>query len=155
MLQENQSRKVYPSDVTDEQWTLVAPLLPPAKSSPRGGRPCQVDLREVLNTIRYLHRSVCQWDMLPHDLLPKSTVYDYFAQWRDDGTWTTVVTAFREQTRVAAGREPTPALGRGWASRRAPNRHRPHLAAHRTPNPDRWRSSRASSRSSGGSSAAS
>src|SRR6266699_6750016 len=108
MLKENQSRKVYPSDVMDEQWTLVAPLLPPAQSSPRGGRPRQVDLREVLNTIRYLHRSGCQWDMLPHDLLPKSTVYDYFAQWRDDGTWTTVVTAFREQTRVAAGREPTP-----------------------------------------------
>ena len=90
MLKENQSRKVYQSDVTDEQWTLVAPLLPPAQSSPRGGRPRQVDLREVLNTIRYLHRSGCQWDMLPHDLLPKSTVYDYFAQWRDDGTWTTV-----------------------------------------------------------------
>ena len=108
MLKENQSRKIYPSDVTDAQWALVAPLLPPAKSTPRGGRPRQVDLREVLNTIRYLHRSGCQWDMLPHDLLPKSTVYDYFAQWRDDGTWTTVVTALREQTRVGAGREPTP-----------------------------------------------
>jgi putative transposase len=47
-------------------------------------------------------------ERLPHDLLPKSTVYDYFAQWRDDGTWTTVVTALREHTRVAAGREPTP-----------------------------------------------
>ena len=65
-------------------------------------------MREVLNTIRYLHRSGCQWDMLPHDLLPKSTAYDYFAQWRDDGTWGQVVTALREQTRVAAGREPTP-----------------------------------------------
>jgi putative transposase len=108
MLQEDQSRKKYVSDLTDEQWTLVAPLLPPAKSSPRGGRPRQVDLREVLNTIRYLHRSGCQWDMLPHDLLPKSTVYDYFSQWRDDGTWTRVVTTLREQTRVAAGREPTP-----------------------------------------------
>src|SRR4029450_1871582 len=108
MLPEDQPRKKYVSDLTDEQWTLVAPLLPPAKSSPRGGRPRQVDLREVLNTIRYLHRSGCQWDMLPHDLLPKSTAYDYFAQWRDDGTWTKVVTALREQTRVAAGREPTP-----------------------------------------------
>jgi transposase len=54
MLPEDQSRKKYVSDLTDEQWTLVAPLLPPAKSSPRGGRPRQVDLREVLNTIRYL-----------------------------------------------------------------------------------------------------
>ena len=76
MLKENQSRKVSPSDVTDEQWALVAPLLPPAKSNPRGGRPRQVDLREVLNTIRYLHRSGGPWDMLPHDLLPKSTVLD-------------------------------------------------------------------------------
>ena len=108
MLKENQSRKNYPSDLTDTQWTLVEPLLPPAKSRQRGGRPRKVDLREVLNTIRYLHRSGCQWDMLPHDLLPKSTVYDYFAQWRDDGTWGKVVTALREQTRVAAGRELTP-----------------------------------------------
>jgi putative transposase len=108
MLKENQSRKNYPSDLTDTQWTLVEPLLPPAKSRQRGGRPRKVDLREVLNTIRYLHRSGCQWDMLPHDLLPKSTVYDYCAQWRDDGTWGKVVTALREQTRVAAGREPTP-----------------------------------------------
>ena len=65
-------------------------------------------MREVLNTIFYLNRSGCQGDMLPHDLLPKSTVYDYFAQWRDDGTWGKIVTALRERTRVAAGREPTP-----------------------------------------------
>lgn len=65
-------------------------------------------MREVLNTIFYQNRTGCQWDMLPHDLLPKSTVYEYFAQWRDDGTWTRMVTALREQTRVAAGREPTP-----------------------------------------------
>jgi len=108
MVKENQSRKKYPSDLTDEQWALVAPLLPPAKPCQRGGRPRKVEMREVLNTIRYLHRSGCQWDMLPHDLLPKSTAYDYFAQWRDDGTWGKVVTALREQTRVAAGREPTP-----------------------------------------------
>ena len=108
MFKENPSRKNYPSDLTDTQWTLVEPLLPPAKSRQRGGRPRKIDLREVLNTRRYLHRSGCQWEMLPHALLPKSTVYDYFAQWRDDGTWGKVVTALREQTRVAAGREPTP-----------------------------------------------
>jgi len=65
-------------------------------------------MREVLNTLFYLNRSGCQWDMLPHDLLPKSTVYDYFAQWREDGTWAKLVQALRERTRVEAGREPTP-----------------------------------------------
>jgi putative transposase len=108
MLKKNHLRKQYPSDLTDEQWAIVAPLIPPAKSGPRGGHPRQVDMREVLNTLFYLNRSGCQWDMLPHDLLPKSTVYDYFAQWRNDGTWAKIVTALRERTRVAAGREPTP-----------------------------------------------
>jgi putative transposase len=108
MSKADRSRKIYPSDLTDEQWAIVAPLIPPAKSGPRGGHPRQVDMREVLNTLFYLNRSGCQWDMLPHDLLPKSTVYDYFAQWRDDGTWAKMVKALRERTRVAAGREPTP-----------------------------------------------
>jgi putative transposase len=65
-------------------------------------------MREVLNTLLYLNRSGCQWEMLPHDLLPKSSVYDYFAQWRDDGTWTKIVTALRKRVRQEAGREPTP-----------------------------------------------
>jgi putative transposase len=108
MFKQDRSRKTYPSDLTDEQWAIVEPLLPPPKSGPRGGRPRQVEMREVLNTLWYLNRSGCQWDMLPHDLLPKSTVYDYFTQWRDDGTWDKVVTALRERIRVAAGRDPTP-----------------------------------------------
>jgi len=108
MLKKDRSRKKYLSDLTDEQWAIVEPLIPPAKQSPRGGRPRQVEMREVLNTIFSLNRSGCQWEMLPHDLLPKSTVYDYFAQWRDDGTWTTLVKALRERTRVEAGHEPTP-----------------------------------------------
>jgi putative transposase len=108
MVQEGRSRKRSPSDLTDEQWAILGPLIPPAKQSKRGGRPREVDMREVLNTLFYLNRSGCQWDMLPHDLLPKSTVYDYFAQWRDDGTWKKLVQALREQTRVQAGRAPTP-----------------------------------------------
>ncbi len=108
MVQKGQLRKKYPADLTDEQWAIVGPMIPPAKQSPRGGRPREVDRREVLNTIFSLNRSGCQWDMLPHDLLPKSTVYDYFVQWRADGTWEKLVQAWREQTRVAAGREPTP-----------------------------------------------
>jgi transposase len=108
MLEYGQSRQRYPSDLTDAQWAIVGPMLPPAKPSTRGGRPRKVDMREVLNTILYLNRSGCQWDMLPHDLLPKSTVYDYFVQWRDDGTWAGLVKALRERNRVEAGREPTP-----------------------------------------------
>jgi putative transposase len=76
MAQDKPARKPYPSDLTDEQWTILAPLMPVAHS-PRGGRPREVDMREVVNTILYLNRSGCQWDMLPHDWLPKSTVYDY------------------------------------------------------------------------------
>ena len=108
MFKQDCPRKTYPSDLTDEQWAIMEPLLPPPKSGPRGGRPRQVEMREILNTLWYLNRSGCQWDMLPHDLLPKSTVYDYFTQWRDDGTWDKMVKALRERTRVAAGRAPTP-----------------------------------------------
>jgi putative transposase len=71
-------------------------------------RPLGLPRNSVECAIFYLNRSGCQWDMLPHDVLPKSTVYDYVAQWRDDGTWAKMVKALRERTRVAAGREPTP-----------------------------------------------
>lgn len=107
MSQSNRPRKAYSTDLTDEQWEIIEPLLPPANIE-RGGRPREVDLREVINTILYLNRSGCQWDMLPHDLVPKSTAYDYFARWRDDGTWTRIVDALRSRIRVSEGREPTP-----------------------------------------------
>ena len=78
MLKKSQDRKLYKSDLIDAQWALMEPMIPPAKPNQRGGRPRAVDMREVLNTVLSLH--------LPHDLLPKSTVYDYFSPWRDDGT---------------------------------------------------------------------
>jgi putative transposase len=99
-------RSSYPSDLTDEQWPLLELMLPLEVTGL--GRPREVDFREVINAILYLNRSGCQWDMLPHDLPPKSTVYDYFAKWRDDGTWQRMMDALRVQARVAAGREPTP-----------------------------------------------
>jgi putative transposase len=68
-------------------------------------------MREVLNAIFYLNRSGCQWDMLPHDLPAKSTVYRHFAQWRDDGTWQTIMDALRQQVRVAVQEEPSPSAG--------------------------------------------
>jgi putative transposase len=98
-------RKAYKSDVTDEQWEVIKPLLPPAKP---GGRPRTVDLREVVNALFYQDRTGCQWDMLPHDLLPKSTVWDYFQAWGDDGTWQEIVDALRKAVRKKEGREETP-----------------------------------------------
>ena len=98
-------RKPYPSDLTDEQWAALEPLLPPAKP---GGRHRKVDMREVLNTLFYQAKTSCQWAFLPHDLLPKSTVWDYFQAWREDGTWQTIIDALRPQVRKAAGREATP-----------------------------------------------
>jgi putative transposase len=101
-------RKPYKSDLTDAQWSILEPLLPPAKA---GGRPRTIDLREVLNTLFYQQRTGCQWDMLPHDLLPKSSVFDYYAAWQADGTWQRLVDALRAQVREAVGRDPTPSAG--------------------------------------------
>ena len=77
-------RRHYPQDRGTRP--IVGPMIPPAKQHPRGGRPRKVDMREVLNTLFYLNRSGCQWDMVPHDLLPKRTVYDSFVPWREEGT---------------------------------------------------------------------
>jgi putative transposase len=90
------NRKPYPSDLTDEQWEQIEELIPKAR---KGGRPRTINMREVANSILYLTRSGCQWDMLPHDLLPKSTVYDYFAAWRDDGTLQYIVDVLRRTVR--------------------------------------------------------
>lgn len=92
------TREAYVTDLTDDQWAVLSVLLPAAKS---GGRPRAVDLREVVNTLVYLNRTGCQWELLPHDLSPKSTAYEYFAAWRDDGTWQRVVDALRKQVRTA------------------------------------------------------
>ncbi len=100
-------RKPYPSDMTGDQWTIIEPLVPASSL----GRPRDVEIREVLNAIFYQARSGCQWDMLPHDLPPKSTVNDYFQKWRDDGTWQRILDALRRQVREAAGREPSPGAG--------------------------------------------
>jgi putative transposase len=100
-------RKPYPSDRTDDPWQAIAPMIPVS----RVGRPRTVEIREVLNAIFDLNRAGCQWDMLPHDFPPKSTVYDYFAQWRDDGTWQEIMDAWRREVRVAHGREPSPSAG--------------------------------------------
>lgn len=93
------SRKPYPSDLTDGEWAILEPLLLAFEDRVRPGPRREVDLREVFNTIRYVLRTGCQWRMLPHDLLPKSTVYDYFVKWRDHGVLATINDALREKVR--------------------------------------------------------
>jgi putative transposase len=100
-------RKAYPSDLSDDQWAIIEPLVPVHAT----GRPRTNDMREVLNAIFYLNRSGCQWDMLPHDLPARSTVYNHFARWRDDGTWQVIMDALRQKVRTAAGKEPSPSAG--------------------------------------------
>jgi putative transposase len=90
------TRKAYSTDLTDTQWSMLEPLLPPARP---GGRPRTTDLREVMNTLLYQNRTGCQWDLLPHDLVPKSTAYEYFAAWRDSGLWQEVLDVLRGAVR--------------------------------------------------------
>ncbi|MDP7234746.1 MAG: IS5 family transposase, partial [Alphaproteobacteria bacterium] len=95
----------YPSDLSDAEWALVEPLIPPAK---RGGRRRSVDVREVLNGIFYVLWTGCQWTALPKDLPPKSTVYDYFSLWEWDGTLERIHHALYVAVREAQGREASP-----------------------------------------------
>jgi len=97
----------YPSDLTDEQWSLVGPMIPPAK---RGGRRRSVDLRQVLNAIFYVASTGCQWRALPKDLPPKSTAWEYLDLWSWDGTLVKIQDALRERARGRAGRQPDPTV---------------------------------------------
>src|ERR1700686_871887 len=93
------ARQSYRTDVTDDEWAVLEPLLLTFEDGGGPGPERTVDLREVVNTLRYQNRTGCQWNMLPHDLLPKSTVYDYFAKWRDHGLWPKIVAGLREELR--------------------------------------------------------
>src|SRR5436190_1176177 len=101
-------RKSYPSDVTDQQWALVEPLLPRVSRHPPPGRPREVDVREVVNALFYHAREGCTWRALPHDFPPWKTVYNYFQSWDADGTWQRLLDVLRPLARVRAGRAPTP-----------------------------------------------
>jgi putative transposase len=98
----------YATDLTDSEFALIEPRLPGRN---RIGRPRRVDLRAVLDAIFYLLRSGCQWALLPKEFPPRSTVYDYFRRWWDDGTLLAVHHALHARARAAAGREPQPTAG--------------------------------------------
>ena len=98
-------RKAYPSDLTDEQWRLIEPMIPPEKW---GGRTRSVPMRQVPDGILYLSRTGCQWRAIPRDLPHPSTVRHYYDRFRSDGTWEKIHDRLREKVRVSAGRQPTP-----------------------------------------------
>jgi putative transposase len=96
-----QGRKRYKTDLTDAKWALLEGLIPPAVAK-TGQEP--TDLREVVNTILYHNHTGCQWDMLPHDLSAKSTTYDYYKAWQDNGVWELILATLRGKIRVATPR---------------------------------------------------
>lgn len=98
-------RNPYSTDLTDEQWQVIEPLIPPADP---GGRHRSVDVREIINGILYLIRSGCSWRLLPHEFPPWGTVHYYDRRWRLDGTWPTIHDKLREKVRRQAGKQPTP-----------------------------------------------
>lgn len=100
----------YPSDLTNAQWALLAPLLQ-GKRDGGPGRPTEVDLRAVVNALLYIKQTGCAWRYLPHDFPARSTVHYYFEKWTSDGTWEAVMGALRERTREAAGRTAQPTAG--------------------------------------------
>lgn len=101
----DRSKLRYPSDLTDEEWAITAPLIPPAK---RGGNKRTVNLREVVNGLMYVLSTGCQWRAIPKDLPPRSTVNHYFCRWDDDGTLDRLHHALYVRCRELAGREASP-----------------------------------------------
>jgi transposase len=98
----------YPSDLSDQQWNRIEPLIPPPKL---GGRPRKVDMREIVNAILYLVRAGCAWRMLPHNFPPWGTVHYYYWLYRRTGVWQRIHDALREEVRRQDGREATPSAG--------------------------------------------
>jgi putative transposase len=98
-------RLTYTTDLTDEEWQILKPLLPPEKA---GGRPRKYPMREVLNGIQYVLRAGCAWRLMPHDLPQWQTAYQTFRTWRQDGTWVRIHDQLRDRVRTAMGRHPQP-----------------------------------------------
>jgi putative transposase len=98
-------RTADPTEVSDAQWALIEPLIPPAQP---GGRRRSVDVREIVNASVYRLRSGCTWRRRPHDLPPWGTVHSCSRRWRLDGTWQRIHEALRTEVRTADGRPPSP-----------------------------------------------
>ena len=101
----NRDKLRYPSDLTDEEWAHIEPLIPPAKL---GGGKRRVKMREVVNAVMYVLSTGCQWRSLPKDLPPRSTVHDYLSLWTWDGTLDRIHHALYVKCREKAGRDASP-----------------------------------------------
>lgn len=99
------ARKPYPTDLRDEAWEWIAPLL---AQDAGPGRPRTVDIREIANAIFYLDKTGCQWEMLPHDFPDYRHVNYYYLEWTRNGVWDQVLDRLRELARVVAGKQPEP-----------------------------------------------
>lgn len=99
------ARKAYPSDLSDAQWDLLAPLIP--EPSAQAARET-ISRREIVNAILYLLRTGCSWRQMPHDLPNGKTAYHYFRLWKRDGTWEKAMSSLRKQVRTQMGRDPEP-----------------------------------------------
>lgn len=101
------SRKPYPTDLTEQEWELLQPLIPPPKT---GGHPRTVDMREIVNAMSYVQYTGCRWRLLPHDLPPWSTVYSYFGVWRRSGVWKEINRVLQLQVRGRKGHSKTSSI---------------------------------------------
>jgi putative transposase len=144
MRRAGQRARGYPSDLTDAQWQVIAPYLPPEVPG-RRGRPRIWPLRAITEAILYVDRTGCAWRYLPGDFPPWQTVYGYFATWRDDGTLARMHDGLRARVRAAAGRNTEPAAAiidsqsvraadtvpkasRGWDNAKKVNGRKRHIA---------------------------
>lgn len=98
-------KTLYPSDLTDAQWAIIARLIPPAKA---GGCPRKTDMRALINGILYVNRTGCSWRMLPKDFPPWSTVHGYYRQFRLTGVWDRIYEVLRDRVRKQLGRRVSP-----------------------------------------------
>lgn len=106
--QEPIKRKSYSTDLTDKQWQIILPMIPPAKI---GGRPRAINTREVINSVFYVLKTGCDWRMLPHDFPKWQIIYNYFQTWQKNGIWKKIHDKLRDKVRLKAGKKKQPTAG--------------------------------------------
>jgi putative transposase len=107
-MKKQKKRKSYESDLTDSEWNIIEPLLPPPSKE---GTPRKINIREVINAINYLLKSGCTWRLLPHDFPDWRSVYYYFRTWKKNGDWKRIHDRLRDKVRLSVGKKVKPTAG--------------------------------------------